>query len=441
MISEDALGSYLMDFLPVQRWFGAKDKTLESVDVEYVEPLTDSFPLLFQVVAAATLSDGTTDRYHVLVGCRPMGEVAEFLEGGSEFTIGELDTDLGSSYAYEASRDPELARRIWRIAAPHLEEPEHVRQVTTEQSNTSLIYDDRHILKIYRRLVEGPNPDVEIAEALWRKGFQSIPEPLGEWMLDDVHVGTVRRYLVGGTDGWAMALTSLRDLLGSGGAPSRAGGDFSAESSRLGEMTGQLHVALVEAFGFERGSASVWADAMEEQLDRVPLPEIDPQAALEVFRRLRQIEDPGPAIRVHGDFHLGQVMRTDEGWFVIDFEGEPARTPVERRRRSSPLKDVAGMLRSFQYAARTALATADRRAESQASAWEQRNRRAFLDGYLGIAHQGGLIPSDVASYETVLRAFELDKAIYEVGYEQSHRPQWVDIPLDAVGRLVKAVKT
>src|SRR5439155_12290607 len=150
--------------------------------------------------------------------------------------------------------------------------------------------------------------------------------------------------------------------------------------------------------------------------------------------RLRWVEDPGPTIRVHGDYHLGQVMRTDNGWYVLDFEGEPARPLEERRRPSSPLKDVAGILRSLHYASETAVRNYDQPDQAErlgmlAAAWEGRNRRAFLDGYCETAQPAGLLPGDDASVATVLGAFELDKAVYELAYEQSHRPDWVGIPL------------
>jgi maltokinase len=155
---------------------------------------------------------------------------------------------------------------------------------------------------------------------------------------------------------------------------------------------------------------------------------------------LEKVADPGKAIRVHGDYHLGQTMRTDEGWFVLDFEGEPARPVEERRRPSSPLKDVTGMLRSFDYAGRSGLSEWSEveapALEALALAWADRNRRAFLRGYLGTAGIETLLPSDQEAFEIVLSAFELDKAIYELGYEQAYRPTWVDIPRHAIRRLV-----
>jgi maltokinase len=248
-----------------------------------------------------------------------------------------------------------------------------------------------------------------------------------------------------------MSLTSLRDLFAVHETqpipiisadvgpppvdPSTAGGDFSAEAKRLGEMTAELHVALAAAFGRTAGDAVAWASAMDERLDATEHRELDRAAARARFEALRALADPGPAIRVHGDYHLGQVMRTDSGWFVLDFEGEPARPLEERRRPSSPVKDVAGMLRSFHYASMVAMAERDEEHRSEASAWEQRNRDAFLAGYLPRARAGGVVPADDATVRWLLAAFETEKAVYEVGYEQAHRPDWMRIPLAALRRL------
>lgn len=434
MISKDGLSKLLGDFLPRQRWFGAREVPLESITVEHMDMLRRDWPLLAQIVALAEPSAGPPMSFHLLVGARPLGEATPAL-GSGDFTIGEADTDLGPGLAYDALGDPELARVVLSTAAPHLPETKHVRPVTTEQSNTSLIYDGEFILKIFRRLHSGANPDVEVPARLWEQGFREIPEPLAEWWVRDAHAGVVRRYLKGGSDGWALALTSLRDLFGAHGSPAQAGGDFAAEAGRLGETTARMHLALVVAYGSEPGDPKEWARGMLDQVERVHHPDLDSDAAREKLAEVGSLGEVGPAIRVHGDFHLGQVMRVDEGWVVMDFEGEPARSLDERVQTTSPLKDVAGMLRSFDYAARSARPE-DEPLQKLAAAWDQRNRQAFLDGYLGAAHTGGILPPDVATFEQLLAAFELDKAIYEVAYEQAHRPDWVEIPLQAVRGLV-----
>jgi maltokinase len=178
---------------------------------------------------------------------------------------------------------------------------------------------------------------------------------------------------------------------------------------------------------------------MQAQLDRLEEDDADGVAARQLVGRLREVDDPGLAVRIHGDYHLGQVLRTDSGWFVLDFEGEPARPLAERQMRSSPLQDVAGMLRSFRYAAAVALAERDERDHAElaplAESWGERNRKAFLDGYLSAEGVQALLPAGAAQ-DTILAAFELDKAVYEVLYEQAYRPDWVHIPRQAVRRLL-----
>jgi maltokinase len=157
---------------------------------------------------------------------------------------------------------------------------------------------------------------------------------------------------------------------------------------------------------------------------------------MRILETLRRLGDVGPSLRIHGDYHLGQVLRTDSGWYVLDFEGEPDRPPEERRRRFSPLRDVAGMVRSFHYASEVALFERERDGdcETLAHAWEERNRKSYLEGYIRTATKGGLLP-DPAATQAVLDAFELEKAVYELNYERAHRPGWTRIPLRALTRL------
>jgi maltokinase len=277
----------------------------------------------------------------------------------------------------------------------------------------------------------------------------------------------LQRFLAGATDGWNIALTSLRELFAEhsigatpppgdalGGVapplesadPAEARGDFAGEAERIGEVTAELHQAMARGFGTTKVTGADWAAAMEEQLDRVLAPGAGSRGdgaladgARRIISRLREIPDPGPAIRVHGDYHLGQVLRTDAGWFVLDFEGEPARPLEERTRPSSPLKDVAGMLRSLSYAPAVALSYQEDDLSSLARAWETRNRDSFMSGYLRKAvEREPILPTDPAVRSAVLAAFELDKALYEVAYERANRPDWARIPLEAVGRLTGA---
>lgn len=436
MISSTALAARLADYLPRQRWFGAKDRSIELVRVVDSEVLHAGWPALVRVEVEVSLASGDTDTsacYQLMLGLRPTGEPCEFLTGHEQAVVGEFETEQGQALVYDGLLDAELALALLGIVAPDVPAG-HVRPVGAEQSNTSLVYDDSLIMKVFRRLSSGPNPEVEVTEALHRVGFAHVAEPVASWRRDGRDLAFVQRFLAGGTEGWAMALTSLRELYADPQDPGEAGGDFGAEAERLGEVTADLHVAMAEAFGRTEGRGHDWADLMEAQIKRA-LPEDLAEPAMRVVGRLRDVPDPGPAVRVHGDYHLGQVMRTDAGWFVLDFEGEPARPVEERARPSSPLKDVAGMLRSFHYAPAVAMVTQEDDMTGLARAWEAHNRGRFLNGYLRRADECGILPDDPATRSAVLNAFELDKAVYELAYEQAHRPEWAYIPLEALRRL------
>lgn len=439
MISSNALARCLTEYLPRQRWYGAKDKTIDLVRVTEMEVLHRDWPALVRVEAEVSLgSDHAPATYQLLLGLRPEGSHMEFLIGHEHTHVGEFETEAGTAVVYDAVVDPELCLLLIGIVAPG-REARLVRAVGAEQSNTSLVYDEAMIFKVFRRLADGPNPDVVVTEALARIGFTHVAEPLASWRSGDKDLGFLQRFLAGATEGWAMALTSLRDLYADGMDPAEAGGDFGAESERLGEVTAELHLKLAEAFGSEPGDVAAWADRMDAQIDRVLDDDVARQART-VVNRLRGLGKSVPAARVHGDYHLGQVMRTDSGWFVLDFEGEPARPLSERTLPSSPMKDVAGMLRSFQYATAVAMQTAEDDVTGLARAWEARNRDKFLKGYFRHVDESGegatILPEDPTARAVLLAAFELDKAVYEVAYERAHRPDWESIPTQAVRRLV-----
>jgi maltokinase len=251
----------------------------------------------------------------------------------------------------------------------------------------------------------------------------------------------MQEFLKTATDGWQLATASVRDLMAEGDLHAEeAGGDFAAESNRLGASTAEVHADLATAFRSEMigpDTLAARAAAMNLRLDRALL---EVRELAEVEDGLRQaysdfaaFDGPVRMQRVHGDLHLGQVLRTVQRWVVLDFEGEPAKAIADRQSLDSPLRDVAGMLRSFDYAARHQLIEvgATSQSEFRAQEWADRNRAAFCEGY---AAAGGLDPADS---EIVLRAFEADKAVYEAVYEARNRPHWLPIPLASLHRLAK----
>jgi maltokinase len=430
------------DYLGSQRWFAGSDAP--HPDVVQLEKLTelwaadDGVHRLLQAIVATG-----AHTYQLLLGERPAGEEAEFLRGREEAVLGSAD----NAYFYDATLDSEMAKILLSVASDGREQANFARPLAAEQSNTSLVYDDRIILKVFRRLHGGRNPDVEVTTALAASGFEHLARPLVSWRDERFDLAFGQEFLAGGAEGWALAVTSLRDLYnGDSRSPEEAGGDFSADAERLGRVTADMHLALQEIFGSASDSEATdaWSELVDGFVPRLAAASDAAGVDLTVegsslVARFRRVRDPGTFTRVHGDYHLGQVMRTDGGWRVLDFEGEPARPLEERIRPSSALKDVGGMLRSFHYAARHVLSE-HRPTEwddllQLAAAWEARNRRAFLDGYQEVVDIQSILPEPAAA-RLVLAAFELDKALYELDYEQAHRPDWVPIPLDALDRII-----
>ena len=361
--------------------------------------------------------------------------------------MGELPVEGGDLVAYDALVDPDLAVAVLHLVDPEVE-VEVRRPIVLEHSNSSVVFDEALILKLLRRIEPGPNPDLVLTRELAAHGSPHVLAPLAELHRDGTDLAVLREFLVGATEGWQLARGSVRDVLAGRLPPEEAGGDLAPEAERLGIVLGELHSTLAAVWAPEPPDTAAWVAQMEEQLDDVVQrsaselpPGVDPEGIRARYRRLLDLPDVGRQIRIHGDLHLAQVIRTDDGWRVLDFEGEPARRRDDRFTTSSPLRDVAGIVRSFHYAAATGLADwdpDDGELRELAAAWEDRNRDAFLRGYLGVPEVAGLVPVDAVAIDDVLAAFELDKAVYELAYELAYRPDHVAIPAEGIARLAKA---
>ena len=440
----------LPTWLPTQRWFAGKDRPVTAVRALSHTTLLDGDPLLIHLVVAVE-QDDRTEPYQLLVGSRQ----AQVPDVSSSASIG-LESGLT---CYEASGDADLTAVLLELMArgdtvgdltfetePGAELTTGLRAhpITSEQSNTSLVYGRDYILKLFRKLSPGLNKDLRLHRALREVGCHHIADPLGAitGVLDGepTTIGMLQRFMPDAADGWVMATTSVRDLMADPSqAPEELGGDFGGEASRLGAAVATVHADLRRALGTEPAGADDLADAvtvMVERLDRVAadVPELAQHvpAIRSAFEAVRDITEPVEMQYVHGDLHLGQVLRTLNGWLLLDFEGEPAASVAERSKLRSALRDVAGMLRSFDYAAQQLLVGRpdDPQLIAPAMSWARRNRDAFCDGYAEVA---GSDPRDSA---VLLRALELDKAVYEVSYEHANRPDWLSVPLASIERIM-----
>jgi maltokinase len=465
-----SLDPLLRGWLPRQRWFAGKGLPIGgfrlAAATELVPPGGRLGPLgLLHVLVDVEQPGRPPDCYQLLLGAHPLLP--------SALVRAALGPAVGGPYdgltLYDAPHDPRLAAlllerlrlpgrsgRLRFTTEPSAQFPPGLapRVSTAEQSNTSVVYGDAYILKLFRRVSPGSNPDLELSLALARAGSRRVAEPVAwfEALPDDgdgprggqpadrhaagsggpggtadgpgepTTLGVLQRFLPGSADGWALALASVAE-----------DGDFRSEAAALGAATAEVHQALAEALPVMRLDGAALertAAAMTRRLEdtAAEVPAVRPYAgalrsAFDDLAKLGAGGGPGGGVtaqRVHGDLHLGQALRgTDGEWVLIDFEGEPARPLAERRRPAPPVQDVAGMLRSFDYAAH----------HSGNGPWAAPHRDAFCSGYAAVAG------ADPREQPVLIRAFETDKAVYEARYEARHRPAWLPIPLSALARL------
>jgi trehalose synthase-fused probable maltokinase len=418
-------------WLASQRWFRSKQRRIADVTEIDRASLADGAAL--SVIEVAYQDAGGSERYLVPVA----GEDEPADGDGAWRALAALIVEGGEAGGRRG--------RFVATPTPASQSMPSVdglseRRLTVEQSNTSVVLGQALILKLYRLLAQGINPDVEVSVFLTRTGFADTPTVFGALDYRDETgepwaAAMLQAFVPSLGDGWATMLAAL------GADPEAA----IAVAAEVGELTNRLHRALAsrpddpsfparQATGDEAGE---WLASAERQLElaiaalngaaRRRLATLAPTIVARLSAGLVDDGHATPLSRIHGDYHLGQLLTKTEGGFaVIDFEGEPARPIEERRRPTSPLRDVAGMLRSFDYAARTA-AHGGQGDGFDPERWLERARRAFLDAYAG--------PADRPDCQELLAAFELEKACYEIHYEANNRPEWLWLPLAAVERL------
>jgi maltose alpha-D-glucosyltransferase / alpha-amylase len=517
----DLLQQLLITYLPHQRWFGAKSRTIKSVTVLDSAEL----PGLNAVLAflQITYDDDTTNIYQLPLTITT-GEAAETIRASDPASIlATVTTSNGPAILHDAVTREDVRQAILQLIETNAQlstrngalvgrnssafvdargtEPLPARTGSAEQSNTSILYDAKLILKLFRRLEPGENPDTEIGRFLTEAAhFPRIAPFLGEITLrskdgEPTTVAMLQSLIENEGDGWQWTLDELSHYYDTvatlpaphdlGAPPSFVSASEPPELARehaglyldaaalLGRRTAEMHLALAtptrnSAFvteGFTTADLVASADRIDAQLSLTlaalkrgmsNLTETTADQAafvltrrLELFARARAIAsatptEAGQCIRIHGDYHLGQVLRSRGDYVILDFEGEPARSLSERRAKQSPLKDVAGMLRSFNYAAYAALNTfAQRRPddarnlEPWASLWQNAVSTEFLRAYqLTIKANNPHLMPQRRQAQLLLNAYLLEKSLYELLYELDNRPTWVRIPLAGILALL-----
>ncbi|WP_433403501.1 maltokinase N-terminal cap-like domain-containing protein [Streptomyces sp. CA-146814] len=439
-----SLAPLLHEWLPRQRWFAGKGRPVTGfalVAATEMLPLDGSagpglLHLLVRAQQPSPSDHPADDCYQILIGVR--STLPTTLAGA---LIGRVERGpLAGRTVYDALHDPRLAdlllerfRRPGTLGSLRFERTAAIpaglppRVLDAEQSNSSLVYGDAYILKIFRRVFPGTNPDLELPLALAREGCDRVPAPVAWFEApgpEPLTLGVLQPFLHGARDGWQLALTALT-----------AGRDFIPEARALGRATAEVHTALAAALPTPPLHGTQTRQLIAQMTQRLEAAAQAVPALAPYVPALRTAFDAVTALghrgggwaqqRVHGDLHLGQALRSPDGfWSLIDFEGEPARPLDERRRPSPPVRDVAGMLRSFDYAARSH--------RPWNPEWAARCRAAYCEGY---ALASG---TDPRGEPELLRAHETDKAVYEVVYEARHRPDWLPVPMAAIQRLAQS---
>ena len=455
----------MKDYVSDARWFGGKGRELEVTDVRRLAevPMPADGARLFVNLVEVSYGPDDVEIYQVPLAYYedPQHRLDHAFVGWWE------EPDLGWVHAYDALHDRDAMAAWLRASAADPSEDLLTGQRETgglsfhrlpgydldleaqpslfsgEQSNSSVLFGEDSILKVFRKITPGINPDIEIHERLTQADPTHIAALYG-WVEHQagpevLQLGMLQQFLRTATDGWDLALASVRNLFAEEELHAHeAGGDFAAESTRLGEALREIHGALAAALPTEDppGAAEL-AAGMTERLDAAVA--AVPQLA-EYADRLRLLYaavgslDDVHVQRIHGDLHLGQTMRTALGWKIVDFEGEPAKPLGERRRPDSRWRDAAGMMRSFDYAAHAVERTfTDHDADGsqqrahRAQEWAHRNQNHFI-----VAYAGGELTQQ---QRTLLDAYVADKAVYECVYETRNRPAWLSIPLAAVAQI------
>ena len=441
---DDSNEAEIIRFIERQRWFGNKGRSITGLGLAECLVVSAAPPLVLALVEVR-LGASTPELYQMLLG----------IEAGPHTARERLVvTSTTEAVVIEASDDPSFVRLIASGEESSLigssgeitfssvsnlsTAAGSVRRLDAEQSNTSLVVDEQLFVKLYRRIEAGINPELEMLLFLCERGFRHVPLLAGWYGYRGKELRTTlgisQRFLPNATDGWTLGLAELE---------SDASG-YLERLARLGDVIGAMHCVLASDhddpdFAPEESTSetmSLLAATLEDRVEQLAasIPDGRAEELRDLARAVMQLPPPGQLIRCHGDLHLGQVVWTDDDWVVLDFEGEPARSLTSRRQKAHPLRDVAGILRSFSYLG-AVLEMSKKRASIRE--WEAEARASFLAAYRSRVHEARLLPDEIEAQDQLIAAFELEKVLYELQYELQHRPDWTPVPLAGIGRLLE----
>jgi trehalose synthase-fused probable maltokinase len=435
----------LVAYLRRQRWYAGPDEPV-AVDLIDLVPVPGPDATKIAIIGLGSEA-GHRDYYQVLLGTGRSGS--------------DIDLTLAESPMHDASASPDLARTLagapaegttlpgadgtleLRSIGPRHDAQAGVRLLGADQSNTSVVLDDSMLLKIYRRLEAGLNPELEMLLFLTERGFAHVPQATGWYSYTGAQMnttlGVAQRFLPDARDGWVLGVEEV---------PNRTE-RYLGRVERLGTVIAEMHRTLADggddpAFAPEEPTpetAALLSATIDEQIEDLFTWLPDDQRCSEIVGRADQLRELGRElagsgttsllVRTHGDLHLGQVLWSDGDWYVTDFEGEPDRTLAERRSKAYALRDVAGMLRSFAY-----LAFVVAREGTGADDFEAQARERFLGAYRSALQGSPILPSSEPVQDRLLALFALEKLVYELRYELRHRPDWVEVPLAGLRRVL-----
>lgn len=428
----------LTGWLKQQRWFGGKGVPISKVEVLERVPLQSATDAEASIVRVSYLL-GSAETYLVLLQRTAEGDLRDALEDPAvarailAFARDGREVPVGAAMV----RSETIGSGAELLAT--LPREPSVRALGVEQSNTSVVLDERVLLKVLRKLEVGLSPEVEVGRFLATHGYRATPQLLAALTLEGPsasELALLYAFVPNQGDGWAY----LTDMLRRSPEP---GPEVLSRLERLGMRVGELHRVLASdeadpAFApepihqedLQRWSSSIVGElgvTLAKAAGRFPELADRQDALTERAKALASVAPSGQKIRQHGDLHLGQALWTGDDWMVIDFEGEPARPYAARREKHTPLRDLAGMLRSFAYAATVAELPAAARRRAVGAA-----RTAFLQGWRGAVQGTGLLPASDADARVMLDVLELEKSLYELRYELQLRPDWAHIPAEAL---------